>query len=349
MVVHVIFSLTIGGTELMLIDIVNRQSCFANVTLIIFNEEYLSSLIDKIDNKVKVICIGRKVGSLNPFPFFKLNRILSKLKPDIIHCHNHNMINSLFKRFRNKTVLTVHTTGIDVSNLAKYKECFSISGAVKDVVLKKCNVMAPIVYNGIYLDAIRPRSYMKRTDLFRIVQVGRLSHEVKGQDIALKAARYLIDLGIDNFELHFIGDGPSRYYLERLANDLGLAGYVNFLGAKERLFIYNELASYDIFLQPSLYEGFGLSIVEAMAAKVPVLVSNIEGPMEIINNGEYGYFFETGDSLDLSQKLIDIFDEYTSGKLITKTDFAFNWCVEKFDVNNTATQYLAMYQNVIAE
>lgn len=67
-----------------------------------------------------------------------------------------------------------------------------------------------------------------------------------------------------------------------------LEDHVIFEGLKEQAWIYENLCRYDLFIQPSRYEGFGLTVAEAISAKVPVLVSNIEGPLEIIDGGRLG-------------------------------------------------------------
>lgn len=54
---------------------------------------------------------------------------------------------------------------------------------------------------------------------------------------------------------------------------------------KNQEWIYHNLCNFDLFIQPSRFEGFGLTVAEAIAAKVTVLVSNIQGPMEIIDDG----------------------------------------------------------------
>ena len=78
--------------------------------------------------------------------------------------------------------------------------------------------------------------------------------------------------------LDFIGEGESRGFLERLANELGVGhgagSWASIAAGRPMSFCPRMTCG-----QPSRYEGFGLTVVEGMAARIPVLVSNIEGPI----------------------------------------------------------------------
>ena len=86
-VVHLIWSLSTGGVETMLVDIINEQVKHALVSLIVMNDSVDSELIGNLDKKCNVLCCGRKAGTKNPLPLIKLNYWLFKIKPDIIHVH----------------------------------------------------------------------------------------------------------------------------------------------------------------------------------------------------------------------------------------------------------------------
>ena len=116
------------------------------------------------------------------------------------------------------------------------------------------------------------------------------------------AASQLIKSG-QNIDITFIGEGPSRLELQKLADTQGISEYIHFLGKKDRDFVYSELCKYDLMCHPARYEGFGLVVAEAIAAGVPVLVSNSGGPFEIIQQGKYGLYFENGNIDSLIHEL----------------------------------------------
>ena len=345
-IAHLIFSFDTGGTETMLVDIMNEQVKTENVNLFIINKSINDEILRNIDNQVKVVKINRTQSSKNPFPILKLNYLLNKLNPDIIHCHNNNAIDTLMlPSIRKKAVLTIHDTQINYPRFNKYKKRFVISNAVMQDIQERYKLKSTLVYNGIRIDDLKILEKKKQIhNAFRIVQVGRLLHEKKGQDLLLRAISLLKD---KNIFIDFIGDGISMSYLKQLVNELELNDSVTFLGQKDRSYIYQHLCEYDLLVQPSLFEGFGLTVAEGMAAKIPVLVSDIEGPMEVIGDGMYGYHFKTQDVDDLAFKLNEIIENYDKEEFRNIVDSVYEYVKEKFEIKQTAQKYIQEYKNLL--
>ena len=95
-VVHVLFSFKYGGIETMLVNIVNEQVKYAEVTIVLINEEYDKSLIEMINPKVNFIKIGRPKGSKNIYYILKLNYLMCRINPDVIHAHTDSIIDYIF-------------------------------------------------------------------------------------------------------------------------------------------------------------------------------------------------------------------------------------------------------------
>lgn len=100
----------------------------------------------------------------------------------------------------------------------------------------------------------------------------------KGLDVLLHAARRLLDAGVRDFRLAIGGDGPERAMHERLADSLGLRGYVDFLGLLSRAQVRDLFQKIDAFVLPSLGETFGLAPAEALACGKPVIATRCGGP-----------------------------------------------------------------------
>ncbi len=332
----------------MLVDIANEQALSNEVKIIIGNADIDDILLQSFSERVRLELIGRPPGSHNPWYIFKVVRALKTFKPDIVHSHQESFIKIL--RFVSVSkVLTVHDTNQKLESVRNYDALYSISEAVRhDIMSKQPDARSTVIFNGICSSTVKPKtSYGQRP--FRVVQVGRLDHRIKGQDILLRALQDVVrSVGCEEIALDFIGEGPSKEYLTTLAEELGVAGQCRFLGGQPRKKIYEQLHTYDLLVQPSRYEGFGLTVVEAMVARIPVLVSDMEGPMEIIANGKHGYYFAAENHVDCGQKIAAIIKDSQkdnfSEKLIAHAEYA----KKQFDIANTAQQYLDAYTRVIA-
>lgn len=131
-----------------------------------------------------------------------------------------------------------------------------------------------------------------------VVTVGRLV-EAKNIEAAIRAFTMLGDLDV---EYWIAGDGPLRADLEALVARCGLVGRVQFLGYREDVAALLRQAS--VFLLPSVWEGFGLAVVEAMNAGLPVACSDISGLREVV--GADGVLFEPRDPASIARAIRDL-------------------------------------------
>ncbi len=145
-------------------------------------------------------------------------------------------------------------------------------------------------------------------DKFVIGAVGRLE-EQKGHRYLLTAMRRLIDIG-KNVELLLVGDGRLRGDLEAQTADLKLGGCVHFLGTRRDL--GNIYRAMDIFVMPSLWDGLSLVLLSAMAAKVPILATDVGNAAELLGDNEYGILVPPADAEALVTAIADIMDHYDS-------------------------------------
>ena len=134
--------------------------------------------------------------------------------------------------------------------------------------------------------------------------LGRLDEPKKGLATFLAAAaRVAAADPCARFVL--IGDGPARGDLERRASSLGLADRVRFLG--ERPDAVSLLPGLDLLVQPSLWEGFGLSVLEGMAAGLPVVATRVGGLPEVVRDGVDGLLVPPADAPRLAEAIASLF------------------------------------------
>jgi glycosyltransferase involved in cell wall biosynthesis len=155
-----------------------------------------------------------------------------------------------------------------------------------------------------------PTDLSKSVERPVVLTVARLDKQ-KGLDCLLEAAALVP-------EARFVlaGDGPERARLVAQAHALGLNDQVVFLGYRRD--IPELLASCDLFVLPSLFEGLPLSILEAMAAGKPVIASAINGTDEAVFHGKTGLLVPPGDAAALSQAIRTLlFDPALAQRLVT--------------------------------
>lgn len=348
-IAHIFSNYNIGGAQTLLADIMNFQCKDNDVSLFIITNNYEQSLLDTLDKKIKIIKLNRRIGSLNYWPYVKLNLEINFKQYDIVHTHENYIDQKLFLSHKIGRFHTIHSTGEYALNKSflKLDGVFTISQAVYDVAANFLGTDKNLVLanNGIASERIAKRQVctIKNKEKILIGCVSRLIHKTKGQDLIIEALHILdvynkLPTGL---KIEFIGDGPSLDFLKKMTNSYKLESYISFLGEKNRDFIYNRLKYYDLFIQPSRFEGFALTVVEAMAAKVPVLVSNYQGPFEIIGKGLYGEWFINNNANDLAKKILYIINNYDEA--ISKANLGYQIAVTKYNIEQTAKIYLDNY------
>lgn len=151
-----------------------------------------------------------------------------------------------------------------------------------------------VIYNPVSIPSI-PK--VVKDDGFTIVSVGRLE-AVKNQELLIQA---FSKLNGQNTRLILVGDGREREKLQATILRLGLEDKVVLTGFTATPEHY--LAQADLFVLPSLSEGFGIAAVEAMLLGVPCLCSNVGGLPEIIENGKTGWLFNPTSEQELIDNL----------------------------------------------
>lgn len=140
-------------------------------------------------------------------------------------------------------------------------------------------------------------------DCLVIGAVGRLLDQHKGYSLLLRAARKLIANGFP-VRVVLVGAGPSEADLRTLALELGIAHAVTFAGYQADPTPWYRVM--DVLAHPAWHESFGLVIVEAMFAGLPIVATAVGGIPEIVSDGETGLLIPPGDETALTAKLSDL-------------------------------------------
>ncbi|MDE5632188.1 MAG: glycosyltransferase family 4 protein, partial [Muribaculaceae bacterium] len=176
--------------------------------------------------------------------------------------------------------------------------------------------------------------------VFRLVQVARLMPEKKGQDIAIRALAILKKRGIENVSLCFIGYGAGLEELRQLARTENVSDRIEFAGIRDRSYIYSHLCQYDAMIHPSRYEGFGLTVAEGMAAGLPLILTEHDGPWEVADHGRLCLSAEKGSPESFADAIEKLMNDYPAA--LTRAGEALEY-VRRFDISRTIEAYDKLY------
>lgn len=176
-----------------------------------------------------------------------------------------------------------------------------------------------------------------------VLASGRLNFQ-KDFPALLRSWSLLADKRGD-WKLKIIGEGGDLERLQKLAIDLGIADSVEFSGYSSD--VSGEMRNASIFVMTSLFEGFGLVIVEAMSCRLPVVSLDTKyGPRDIIRDGIDGYLVENRDKKIFADKLYQLMSD---GELRGKMAANAEERAKEFDVDKIASCWMEEYQKLIAE
>ena len=282
--------------------------------------------------------------SLLPFVFFKSLSLIQKEKIDILHCQG--FLSSFLGFLLSKLTKTPYITTVQrlesrrncLKNFIYRKAnfCIAVSRAVEENFRKIGVKNIKVIPNGIDLEKFKGLNH-KKHDGFIVMTVARLE-KIKGIEYLIKAFSRC-DLPRRS-HLLIIGNGSERKNLENLVEKLKLKEKVKFLGQVPNKEIPEYLAMADCFVLPSLKEGFGIVILEAQAAGIPVIGTKVGGILDLIKDQETGILVEPSNSEEIAGAI---------AKIYSNPDFSQNLIqnakinLEKYDWQNIAESVYKVY------
>jgi len=311
-ILFVLGGLDFGGIEVSLLDVckyLKRKGNFYPVVLNIsghgnmnknFREEKIE-LINLKNNNERTLSCHRLDTS------FTLRRIIKDIHPFIIHTMTFpaNYHTRLAALGINIPVIThIQSAKIEkkwhrrfFNHLLSSKTTLyiAVSEKVKEIIKKWHTNKKPVyvLYNAIDTGRYRIPSKEEIREMkeklninneFIIGSVGRMFVAAKGFDILIRAFKKILDKGI-KMKLLLVGSGKDEKLLKHLANSLNIQKHVTFTGYRKDAYKYMKMM--DLFIMPSLYEGFGNVHLEAMYMEVPCIISRYVPSLEIAGNSAF--------------------------------------------------------------
>lgn len=213
---------------------------------------------------------------------------------------------------------------------------------------RPCALIRPLktklIYNGINLNNIKEQSeeitFGKNT--FIVGSVGRLA-EQKGYIYLIRAIPLIIKEN-PNVQFIIIGGGKLRNFLYSEAQKLNVTDYLQLKGQIEN--VYSYLKQFDVFVSTSLWEGFPTTILEAAAARVPIIATDIPGNREFILDEVNGWLVPPADSNSLAKIIVR---SMKSPKLRKEFSISAAKKVNQFSMKEVAEQYNHLYEELFGK
>jgi len=313
-------SLAVGGAVRMILSLsqeLDRSRFAVGVCRLFQVEDEFSDKLAGIGTPSHVLGSRR---FYSPLTITKLATLIRRHEIDIVHTHavEADVAGTIAGRLTNRPVVTtLHSLPISyerrplaprtlhsivIRHLSR--NLVSVSKAAKSLFVRDWDIPASrmrTIYPAVDLEPFLrvPLGVAARAaqDRFQITNVGRLV-PAKAQHLLIQAAGTVLGR-FPNAEFVIVGPGPRRDELQHLARELGIAERVTLTGARDD--VPEILARTDVFVLSSLWEGLPLSAVEAMAAARPVVLTDVGGCAELVENGVTGMIVPPGESATIAE------------------------------------------------
>ncbi|HQY21500.1 MAG TPA: glycosyltransferase family 4 protein [Ignavibacteria bacterium] len=369
--VHIISNLSLGGAQVLLFDILHYLSKKNDLEIYVITIDS-GEYIEKFKKAgIKVFDLMEK-GLVNPKIYFKMKKLLKYLNPDIVHTHLNKA--DFYGRIAAKKTgvkliystchnYSTHHKGADVNKISifdyidnfvvKYSGSYliAISEIVKKYLInrdKRFDSITDVIYNGVNISKKNYQLEENEIDLLRIkynVSKDDFLICLSGRFDKQKGHLFLLDALSEkikerkNIKIIMPGDGILKKEVENYISKNDLNEFVILPGFHKDIEKIIEIS--DLTIVPSLWEGFGLVVIESMVKKKVVLASDTGGIPEIIEHGENGYLFKTLNKSDFLEKFNFIYSVNSNlPEIQTK---ALNTVEMRFDINKNSEFYYLSY------
>ena len=357
-----------GGTEIASYNLAKRLGELGHEVHVITELDHGMKLENFEDGFFVHRILRRRIRILGYTLFWiKVLPILKKINPDIIHCQNMVMgMPAIFKKWLKKPIVVYHRDNIINNIIEKYffkivlkrtDVAIALSESMKNRMLTLNQREILVISNGIKLERFQLEGFKRvnksqirkklglDSDDTLLIYVGRL-HPIKGVRFLIEAMNILKNNEIE-IKLIIVGDGHHKRDLEMLIKNLELKNQVEFKGWIPHEIIPEYMAASDIFILPSLTEGFPNVCLEAMASGLPIITTKIDGMSEIIEDGKNGYLVSPKNSFQIAERLKDLIHNKNLRKKFAKEnklkvkEYEFNSIV-----NDIETVYLDIFHRL---
>lgn len=223
-----------------------------------------------------------------------------------------------------------------------FKTQYSKVVSVGEDFLQYPNVNKDIqaIHNGVDTSPFDQMN-QKKNPIFTLLFVGRL-HPQKGLTYLLRAVKSVVERGVE-LQLHIIGSGKEERDLREEAKRLGIDPYIRFYGKVFGSDLIREYKASHAFVLSSIYEGQPLTILEAWAAKLPVIATKVGGVPSLIEEGKDGFLVDPRNEKDLAAAIL----RCMSADQLFIGEYGYEKVRKNFSWEKTASMFFNLYSSVL--
>lgn len=351
-IAYIIPTLDSGGAERFFVDLIKNldRTKFAPRLILYKRGGVWLEELRKINVDVEIL-EKKKIFDFNNFR--AIVKAIKKDKPDIVHTQlGGDIYGVLAARLCGvkKIISTEVNTNVQESFLYNFVKKFSlrfashvvaVSSAVAEDALRRYSLdpgKLEVIYNGINLENFlhKPEGRLNSNKII-LGSIGRLE-EQKGYKYLLEAFALLKR---QDLELKIAGAGSLQDDLQQKIKELDLPEQVKLVGLVDSAKFLQEI---DIFVLPSLWEGMGIVLVEAMAAGKLIVASEVGGIKEVLKK-DFALFAEAGNSESLSSVLNQACEIIDSPQALSMKVSAQEEVLKRFDIKKITSDYQKIYEN----
>ena len=366
-ILHIIPSFVKGGAERITLDICEELMTYPEneVKLVYFREineyEYLTEKlnVEKLNISFQLSLRSSSKGNVK-----ELEDLIHDFQPDIIHSHLFESEIMLSQINYNKAKYIVHfhdnmyqikkwTGKLTKKHLTDWYERKVVVKSYKNKQVKFIGISkntlsymhenlprhskTHLLLNGVKLERFREVESKTRENL-TMVMIASLVDK-KNQELAIKVVKALHKRGY-LFKLNLLGDGKNKNALSALVKELALDNYVFLKGNVDNPEDY--LHTSEIYLHTAKYEPFGLVLIEAMAAGIPIICTDGKGNRDIIKNNHNGIINYSFDINEITNEIIKVHLDNALKAILV--DNAKEYC-EQYDISFYVQKLLEIYKH----
>lgn len=265
---------------------------------------------------IEVILLKRKITQINPdivhaqgtyFPYSLAASLVKDKYPVVLTVHGVIGEDIKFERVPSYIFGSIISKQIERYALSRIPYIIAVTPQIKELISNWTGAEIHVIPNGIDLDSISRRREPELDKRFDLFYIGLLIKR-KGVDSLIKAVS-IARRKLPDIRLGIAGSGSQEDQLKTLVKELNLGDNIEFLGFLDEGKKYRYIASADIVVIPSLWEPFGIVLLESMACAKPVIASNIAGIPSIVADGKTGLLCEPGNVEDLAEKILMLVED----------------------------------------